>query len=104
MAVIWGVNFPLIKASLRVIPPLAFNALRFPLAALTVFLILRLQGPLPRPERGIGPGSSALGILGNVVYQGFLHLRRERHAGRKRQYSPGNNPGLDPGPLHPPGA
>jgi O-acetylserine/cysteine efflux transporter len=41
MALIWGVNFPVIKAALPEIPPLAFNALRFPLAALTVLFILR---------------------------------------------------------------
>jgi drug/metabolite transporter (DMT)-like permease len=72
MAIIWGINFPLIKASLEFIPPLAFNGLRFPLAALTVFLILRLQGRLPRPETKDWPRIVALGILGNVVYQGFF--------------------------------
>lgn len=72
MAVIWGINFPLIKASLEFIPPLAFNGLRFPLAALTVFGVLRLQGPLPRPDSRDLPRIVALGILGNVVYQGFF--------------------------------
>ena len=72
MAIIWGVNFPLIKASLPQIPPLAFNALRFPLAASTVFLILRWKGPIPWPESRDWPRILALGILGNVVYQGFF--------------------------------
>lgn len=72
MAIIWGVNFPLIKASLEFIPPLAFNGLRFPLAAVTVFLILRLRGSLPRPDPEDRPRIVALGILGNVVYQGFF--------------------------------
>ncbi len=72
MALIWGVNFVIIKASLPEIPPLAFNALRFPLAAMTVFLILRAAGGVPWPERGDWPRLLGLGILGNVVYQGFF--------------------------------
>jgi drug/metabolite transporter (DMT)-like permease len=72
MALIWGINFSVIKASLAQIPGLAFNALRFPLAALTVFAILRLKGGAPWPERQDRPRILALGILGNVVYQGFF--------------------------------
>jgi drug/metabolite transporter (DMT)-like permease len=72
MAVIWGVNFPLIKVALLELPPLAFNALRFPLASLTVLLILRGKGPVPWPERADVPRIVGLGILGNLVYQGFF--------------------------------
>jgi len=72
MALIWGVNFPLIKASLAELPPLAFNALRFPLAALTVFLILRVKGGVTWPEKTDWPRLVSLGLVGNVVYQGFF--------------------------------
>jgi drug/metabolite transporter (DMT)-like permease len=76
MALIWGINFPVIKASLAWIPPLAFNALRFPLASLTVLVILRAGIPagdhLPRPRAGDWPRLIALGILGNLVYQAFF--------------------------------
>lgn len=72
MATIWGINFPVIKAALSEIPPLAFNALRFPLAALTVYLILRAKGRISWPDRADLPRVIALGILGNVVYQGFF--------------------------------
>ena len=72
MALIWGVNFPLIKASLNGLPPLAFKALRFPLAALTVLLILKLRGGVPWPEKVDWPRLIALGLVGNVVYQGFF--------------------------------
>ena len=72
MAAIWGINFPVIKASLDFIPPLGFNALRFFLAGLTVFLILRLRGPLPSPDSKDWPRIVALGLLGNLVYQGFF--------------------------------
>jgi drug/metabolite transporter (DMT)-like permease len=72
MALIWGVNFPIIKASLAAISPLAFNALRFPLASLTVLIILRAGGPLPRPARTDWTRIFLLGVVGNVVYQGFF--------------------------------
>lgn len=72
MALIWGINFPIIKAVLPDIPPLAFNALRFPLAALTVLIILKSSGKLPKPHRSDWPRVIALGVLGNVAYQGFF--------------------------------
>jgi len=72
MALIWGANFPFIKAALGDLPPLAFNALRFPLASLTVYVILRFRGGLPWPDPGDWPRLVALGILGNLVYQAFF--------------------------------
>lgn len=72
MALIWGINFPIIKAALPDIPPLAFNALRFPLAALTVLIILKSSGKIPKPRRSDWPRIIALGVLGNVAYQGFF--------------------------------
>ena len=72
MALIWGINFPIIKASLVELPPLVFNALRFPLAAITVLVILWVRGKVSWPERRDWPRVVALGILGNVVYQGFF--------------------------------
>jgi drug/metabolite transporter (DMT)-like permease len=72
MALIWGVNFPVIKAALSEIDPLAFNALRFPLASLVVFMVLRRQGPIPKPAGSDWPRIITLGVLGNLVYQGFF--------------------------------
>jgi drug/metabolite transporter (DMT)-like permease len=72
MAVIWGVNFPVIKAALLQVPPLAFNALRFPLAAITVFFLLKMRGGVSWPEKRDIPAVIGLGVLGNVVYQGFF--------------------------------
>ena len=37
LAIIWGVNFVVVKFALSVIEPLAFNALRFPLACLVLY-------------------------------------------------------------------
>jgi drug/metabolite transporter (DMT)-like permease len=67
--VIWGVNFPVIKSALSELEPLAFNALRFPLASLVLFLILRSRGRLFMPSGADLPRLIGLGILGNVVYQ-----------------------------------
>lgn len=69
LVVIWGVNFSVIKAALGEIPPLAFNAVRFPLASAVLWVILRRRGriePIPRDEL---PRLLFLGILGHVVYQ-----------------------------------
>lgn len=72
MVLIWGINFPVAKAALSELNPLAFNALRFPLAALVVFIALRRRGGFSWPERGHRLGVFALGVLGNVFYQQFF--------------------------------
>lgn len=72
MAVIWGANFSIAKAALASVPPLAFNALRFPFAAGAVLLVLRLRGPLPRPSPRDVSRVIVLGLLGNVLYQQFF--------------------------------
>ena len=51
LSLIWGVNFSVIKIALREFDPLAFNAVRFMLASLTLFVFLRLTGAVPFPER-----------------------------------------------------
>jgi len=68
LAVIWGVNFSVVKAVLAFLDPLALNALRFPLAAAVLAVVMaRLPGPgLDAADR---LPLLALGILGNVVYQ-----------------------------------
>jgi drug/metabolite transporter (DMT)-like permease len=72
MVVIWGVNFPIAKAALSELSPLAFNALRFPLAAAVVFVALRLKGPVAWPAREDRMRVLVLGVLGNVFYQQFF--------------------------------
>ena len=44
VVVIWGVNFTVVKVALRSFSPLAFNALRFSLATITMIAIMRLRG------------------------------------------------------------
>jgi drug/metabolite transporter (DMT)-like permease len=72
MVLIWGVNFPIAKAALSEMSPLAFNALRFPLAALVVLAALRRRGGFLWPARGDRLRVFALGVLGNVFYQQFF--------------------------------
>lgn len=69
LALIWGVNFPVLKAILGEIEPLALNALRFPLAALVLAAALRRRGDGVALERRDLPRVLALSILGHVVYQ-----------------------------------
>jgi drug/metabolite transporter (DMT)-like permease len=69
MTVIWAVNFSIIKVGLASVPPTAFNALRFPLASLTVYVLLRRRGPIPLPSREDAVRLAALGLLGNTIYQ-----------------------------------
>ena len=72
MVAIWAANFSIVKQALEHIGPLAFNALRFPFAALVVVAALRLRGRLPLPRPGGRLRVVLLGLLGNVVYQGFF--------------------------------
>ncbi len=74
LTLIWGVNFAVVKGALDFVPAMAFNGLRFPLASLTVYLILRARGPLAMPERRDWLRIAMLGIGGNGIYQLlFIH-------------------------------
>lgn len=78
MVFVWGVNFAVVKRALEAFDPLAFNALRYPIASAFVFLVLRAQGPLGLPERRDVPRILVLGVLGNVVYQMAFILGLDR--------------------------
>lgn len=68
LAVIWGVNFSVVKAVLGVLDPMALNALRFPMAAVVMAAVVsRLPGP--PLEAGDRIRLVLLGLLGNVAYQ-----------------------------------
>ena len=69
LSVIWGVNFSVVKVALTEFEPLAFNAFRFVLASLTLFIFLRLTGAVPIPERRHWGRIVFLGLLANVGYQ-----------------------------------
>lgn len=65
----WAGNFTATKVAFTEIEPLAFTALRFSLATLVIWLIVRrVERPGPMPREHI-LRLVALGVLGNSVYQ-----------------------------------
>lgn len=78
MVFVWGINFAVVKWALEAFDPLAFNALRYPIASAFVYVVLRAQGPLAPPERKDLPRILVLGLLGNVVYQMAFILGLDR--------------------------
>src|SRR5689334_21462946 len=71
MALIWGLNFVVVKFATSVQPPLPFNAVRVTLAALTLMLI-GVMREKPWPDRRRTMALLALGVLGNGIYQMFF--------------------------------
>ena len=69
IAIVWGINFSVIKVGLDSLEPFAFNALRFPIASLVLLIVLLARGQFGLPEREDFPRILVLGLLGNVVYQ-----------------------------------
>jgi drug/metabolite transporter (DMT)-like permease len=65
----WGGNFTATKLAFAEIPPLAFTALRFAVASLVLWLIVRrVEGPRPLPA-GALKRLVILGLVGNTGYQ-----------------------------------
>lgn len=66
---VWGVNYSVVKGALFDFSPLSFNGLRFLLASVVLFLLLRgSEKRLPRFGRDWAR-VVLVGILGNTVYQ-----------------------------------
>ena len=69
VCLIWGVNFSVTKLAIAEIPPLPFTAVRFTLASLLLWLVLRVaEGPArlaPEAMRRL----VILGVVGNTCYQ-----------------------------------
>jgi len=68
MALIWGVNFSIVKFGTTVFSPLAFTGLRVILAAI-VLLGISAARNRPWPNRKDILGLMVLGMLGNGLYQ-----------------------------------
>ena len=71
MALIWGVNFSVVKFGTSVIDPLAYNGVRVLLAGLVLSTIV-LVARLPLPSRATCFALLGLGVLGNGIYQLFF--------------------------------
>ncbi|MDX1623133.1 MAG: DMT family transporter [Gemmatimonadota bacterium] len=74
VVLIWAANFSVIKAALADFQPFAFNALRFPLASITLLLLLLAARRTIRFERRHWPAILGLGVLGHLAYQPFFIL------------------------------
>lgn len=69
MAIIWGVNFSVLKVSLAEMSPLAFNSLRFTLAsALTLGALKLVEGDVGLTRKDWWR-LLRLGLIGNTCYQ-----------------------------------
>lgn len=72
VAIIWALNFSIIKSSLTEIDPLSFNGLRFVFAAAIIWSALlwkKQQFTIPKKDWLPLLG---MGLLGNLVYQGLF--------------------------------
>jgi len=71
MAVIWGVNFSVVKFGTSLVDPLAYNGVRVTLAAVLLSTIV-LLGSAALPSRKTMLALLGLGVLGNGIYQFFF--------------------------------
>ena len=71
MALVWGVNYSVIKYGTGVVPPLAYNGLRVTIGAVALVIIALIWGG-QAPNKRDALTILALGALGNGVYQIFF--------------------------------
>lgn len=69
IAVIWALNFSVIKASLSEIDIYSFNALRFILASLFIWAVIAKKKQWFRVHKEDWPFLILLGLLGSLLYQ-----------------------------------
>ena len=71
MAVIWGINFVVVKYATNVFNPVAFTGLRVGTAALFLVLVAVARGRFSLPRRDV-LGLLMCGVVGNGLYQLFF--------------------------------
>ena len=71
MAVIWGINFVVVKYATQVFTPVAFTGLRVATAALFLLVVASARGRISLPRRDV-IGLLLLGVIGNGLYQLFF--------------------------------
>jgi drug/metabolite transporter (DMT)-like permease len=69
VCLIWGVNFSVTKLAISQIPPLPFTAIRFALASLLLWLVLRATEGRPELPAADVRRLVVLGVVGNTCYQ-----------------------------------
>lgn len=72
VAVIWALNFSVIKSSLAEIDPLSFNGLRFIFAAAFIWIVVFWRKQTFTIPRKDWLPLLGMGFLGNLVYQGLF--------------------------------
>jgi len=71
MAVIWGINFVVVKYATHVFNPVAFTGLRVGTAAIFLLAVAFARGDLVLPRRDV-IGLLLIGMIGNGLYQLFF--------------------------------
>jgi drug/metabolite transporter (DMT)-like permease len=74
VCLIWGVNFSVTKVAIRQMPALPFTAIRFALASLLLWLVLRVTEGPAKPAPAAVRRLVVLGLVGNTFYQLFFIL------------------------------
>ena len=78
MALIWGVNYSVVKTGIRTLEPIAFNGLRVTLAASVLAVLSVVIRKHPWPARRDVGHLVLLGLIGNGLYQMFFILGMAR--------------------------
>jgi drug/metabolite transporter (DMT)-like permease len=69
VCLIWGINFSVTKLAIGLIPALPFTAIRFALASVLLWVVLRVtEGPADLPTAEVRR-LMVLGVVGNTCYQ-----------------------------------
>src|SRR5260370_42298737 len=71
MAVIWGINFVVVKYATHVFNPVAFTGLRVGTAAIFLLAVAFARGDLVFPRRDV-IGLLLIGMIGNALEQLFF--------------------------------
>ena len=71
MAVIWGINFVVVKYATHIFSPVAFTGLRVGTAAVFLLLVALVRGNIALPRRDV-IGLLLIGVIGNGLYQLFF--------------------------------
>jgi drug/metabolite transporter (DMT)-like permease len=78
VAIIWALNFSVAKISLAEIDPMSFNALRFLLAIIFMWIVIWIKGKWVKVLRQDYVLLILLGLAGNFVYQMFFIFGLDR--------------------------
>ena len=104
VCLIWGINFSVTKLAIAQIPPLPFTAIRFALASLLLWLVLRAtEGPVRAARRRSAPAGGPRASWATRCYQlafmlGLAQTTRDQQLadpgdradrGRRRRGAPG---------------